>query len=284
VKRALVIGGDGTMGKALCRHLTHLGINVDSTSRREGAPLYLDMGKDVPGWIPPGKYDACFLFAAIAGMDECENHPNETHKINVERTVELAEKLAGTGCRLVFPSTSQVFDGSVPSPETDAPTCPSGEYGRQKAEAEIRLAALNKDIVIIRYAKVLPSLFPLLADWRKALENNEGITPFSDLNFAPVPLEFALEATTRIAAEGTAGIWHVSGTEDISYAQAAQWIAEDVGAPGALVTPVTTAESGKEVSPVKHSALGVNRLIRELDLIPPAGKETILNASKAHKG
>jgi len=271
------------MGKALCRHLTQLGINVDSTSRHEGAPLYLDMSDDLSGWAPPARYDACFLFAAIAGMDECENHPEKTHKINVERTVELAEKLVETGCRLVFPSTSQVFDGSVPSPETDAPTCPSGAYGRQKVEAETRLAALKKDIVIIRYAKILPLSFPLLAGWRKALENNEGITPFSDLNFAPLPLDFALEATTRIAAEGTAGIWHVSGTEDISYAQAARWIAEDVGAPGSLVTPVTAAESGKKTPPVKHSALGISRLIRELNMIPPSGMDTILNASKAHK-
>lgn len=268
------------MGRALCRQLKELGIRVDATSRRKDASHHLDMTEDLSDWTPPGQYDVCFLFAAIAQLDTCEKEPEKSRHINVEKTVDLAEKLIRNGCRIVFPSTSQVFDGTEPAPEIESPLSPAGEYGRQKAEAEARLLALDGEVFVIRYAKVLPPATPLLTAWRSALANGETITPFSDLHFAPVPLDFALEATLAIATQGKPGIWHISGAEDVSYAQAAQWVSDDAGASPSQVRPITIAESGANVTPIKFSMLGVARLKDELNITPPSVRQTILHASR----
>ena len=139
--------------------------------------------------------------------------------------------------------------------ETDEPTCPMTEYGRQKAEAEAALlapyaplasgapGASGGDVLVVRLTKVVTP-GDLFDQWRKDLLAGKTIRPFSDMPVAPVSLEAAATVLAELAATGASGIRHVSAPRDISYAEAARRLAERLGVSPDLVRPQTVAESG----------------------------------------
>lgn len=277
--RCIIIGGDSNLGTALRERLTAGGHSVLYTSRRTSAACHLDLSEDPSGWGVPGEFDAAYLFAAVCSMDAVEEQPESTRLINVEHTVRVAAKLVKAGCRVIFPSTSQVFDGTVPMPDGDTPTSPTSEYGRQKAEAERQLLAMGDSVAVIRYTKILQPGYPLFAKWRSSLRAGDEITPFSDLYFAPVSMDHAMEATMAVAESGKGGVWHVSAGEDLSYADAARIIAGHLKVDPELVRPVTIAESGAVIPAApSHAALDAGRLKAELGLAPQSVTETILGA------
>jgi len=275
--RFLIVGGDSTLGVGLRKQLEIGGHEVVVTSRRPGASFPLDLSKDISSWTLPGMFDAAFLFASVCSWEMVEKNPEASRKINVDNTVLLAEKILECGSRVVFPSTNQVFDGTLAFPTIDTPVTPVSEYGRQKSEAERKLLALGKGVAVVRFTKILSPSFPLFKKWRTALSCEEVIKPFSDLYFSPVSLKFSLEASIRIAEYGGDGIWHVSGKEDISYAEAARIIAQDMQVRASLVRPMTITESGLDIPAApSHTALDVSRLVNEIGMTPPLVNAVLL--------
>jgi dTDP-4-dehydrorhamnose reductase len=278
--RFLVIGGDSTLGGGVCARLEADGHAVAVTSRRPGSALPLDLAGDLSGWKPPEGLHTAFLFAAACSIDDCERSPRATRRINVENTVLLARRLLEAGCRIVFPSSSLVFDGKVPLPAEDASRSPVTEYGRQKSEAEEALLGLGEGVSVIRYTKVVTLPMPLLADWRRQLVAGGTVTSFEDMYFAPVTLDFAVKATVRAALCPGGGVWHISAETEMSYADAARLIAWDAGVDSNLVKGCMVCSTGRKLPVLRYAALGIARLRRELGLLPPALAATVLGAAR----
>lgn len=78
--------------------------------------------------------------AALSNTWYCEQHPEESHKYNVQGTVKVAKACKRIGARLIFMSSDQVYNG-IPSSgankEEDA-LQPVSIYGQHKLEAEQR--------------------------------------------------------------------------------------------------------------------------------------------------
>jgi dTDP-4-dehydrorhamnose reductase len=90
--------------------------------------------------------------SAIASSQYCNDHPDECHRINVVGTEHVARACGETGCKLIFLSTEQVFNGNTsngPYDEEQTPE-PAGEYGKSKLLAEQVVAGLCRDHVILR--------------------------------------------------------------------------------------------------------------------------------------
>ncbi|XXJ20103.1 SDR family oxidoreductase [Desulfovibrio caledoniensis] len=278
--RFLVIGGDSTLGGGVQARLEADGHEVAATSRRAGSALPLDLAGDVTEWTPPEGLHTAFLFAAACSIEECERAPGATRRINVDNTVLLARRLLDAGCRVVFPSSSLVFDGTVPLPAESTPRSPVTEYGRQKGEAEVALLGLGEGVSVIRYTKVVTFPMPLLAGWGRQLAAGETVRPFEDMYFAPVPLDFAVNATVRAAYCPGGGIWHVSAETEMSYADAVRLIARDAGADENLIKGCTVASTGRNLPAPRYAALSIARLRRGLGLQPPSLASTVLVAAR----
>lgn len=93
--------------------------------------------------------------AAIADIDFCEAHKNEATEVNAEVTRNLAEYCNGTGAKLVFTSTDNVYDGERGHYDEDDPTAPINFYGKTKVEGEGRVASMTAPWVIARVALVM---------------------------------------------------------------------------------------------------------------------------------
>ena len=198
--------------------------------------------------------------------------------MNVEGTLALARRLAERDALVVFPSTNLVFDGARPFPPADAPLNPQTEYGRQKAEVEHALRELPRH-AIVRFTKVLGPGAALLSGWADALRRGVAVHPFADMQMAPVPLAFAVEALLRVGAAAVEGVVQVSAAGDISYAAAARHVARSVQADEQLVQPILAAKSGLQLEHLPaHTTLDATRLAQTLGLAPPDARVAIERA------
>ncbi len=269
---ALVVGADGQIGGEVVRLLHDSGRRTWATvvTRTPGKnERHLDLSRDVIDLQSPPASEA-FLCAAVTSMEQCRKDPAGSRRVNVDNTVALADRIGRAGGFVVFPSTSQVFDGRQPLWRADEPSCPVTEYGRQKAEAERLLAALGDRVAIVRLTKVLGPGNPLVMGWVRALWHGETIRPFSNMVMAPVPLSFAAEVLVRVGERRLSGVTQVSADRDVSYAEAAFHVARVLGVSSRLVQPVTVESSGiaLEANP-RHTTLDTTRLREEVGMVPP---------------
>ncbi|NLI76237.1 MAG: sugar nucleotide-binding protein [Candidatus Riflebacteria bacterium] len=278
----LVIGAEGFLGGALARHLAATG-PAPLTTRQEppsGASpgLVLDLGRDdVAAWPVPAGVGRAFVCAAVSSIDRCARDPETTRRINVTHTLALSRRLSAARVRIVYPSTSQVFDGLDPRPAPTGPVNPPTEYGRQKAEVERGILALPEaPHAVVRLAKVFGPASVLVADWTRRLRLGEEIRPFTDLVLAPISLTHAVRVLVAVAGHPTGGIWQFSGREDLSYAEFAARLARHLGCPARLVRPVASADAGVDLGHLpRHATLDSTRVAQELGIPGPGPDEVI---------
>lgn len=269
--RWLVVGVDGLIGGALVTALAASGRSVTGTTRRKDtthAPL--DLAADPGEWtLPPG--DIAILCAAATRIADCEANPGLTARINVEAPRALAERLWARGCFVVFLSSSGVFDGVSELPTPATPPLATNAYGRQKVVAETALlaAARGRGLAIIRPTKVLSAATPLLSEWDTALASGHSITPHAWRSMAPLHRDAATAGILAIAAARESGIWHLSGAEDVNYAEFALRWAAVRGYPLALVVP----QAGSNSAP--RARLDMSATTRRFGIAAPTVATTI---------
>ena len=129
----LIVGADSMVGSALITRLRQTGARVlGTTRRRENVSeecLHLDLADNVQQWRPPQPVDVAILCAGVTALQACKNNPTESAKINVAGLTQLARNLFRDGAFVIYLSTNQVFDGSVPFRSAHDPRCPVTEYG-----------------------------------------------------------------------------------------------------------------------------------------------------------
>ena len=283
--RALIIGIDGTIGRALGDALAADGATVYGTTRREASAaagdrrIRLDLAAPNAADVPLPEVDVAVFCAAMARFADCREQPELTYRVNVATPLPLARRIVAAGARIVLLSTSAVFDGSLPHRREDDVACPTTAYGRLKAEAEAGFLGLGAAAAVLRLTKIVTPDMPLLAGWVAALSARCPVEAFADLRFCPLVLEDAVDALLAVIREGTGGVWHVSGSNDISYAEAARHLAKSHGADLRLVRQTRACEHGIPADEIlTHTSLDTARLTALTGFRPPT-PETVLDAT-----
>jgi dTDP-4-dehydrorhamnose reductase len=270
---ALVVGADSLVGAEVARAFRATGVPVFGTTRRSdsvgGQRLYLDLA-DTERFVCPPEVDVAIIAAALTPYSRCETDP-QAEQVNVFGPARLAARLAARGVFCIFLSSNTVFGGERPFCGEEEPVSPAFPYAAQKALAERALGdALDENphsYCIVRLTKVLaPSVSPL-PDWHRQLATGNAIQPFSDLVFAPVSRQFVAASLRRIADARVPGRFHLSGEDNVSYAEFAQSLVATMGLPAERVQP-TTAEAAGVKTPFqpRFSALAMPRTGRELGI------------------
>ena len=284
----LVVGGDGTLGRALVAAARAGPVAVCHTTRRGnscGQSIFqLDLAEPEAQWrLPEQQFSTVFLSAGVTSIQTCEAHPELTRRINVSQPLLLAQRLWDQGAFVVCLSSSTVFDGKTPFAKPTDLTEPLSEYGRQKQALEHGLLALGERVAIIRLSKVIAPNNALFSGWRRDLLSGQVIRPFSDMAVAPVSLPFAVAAVHHIARARDAGLHQISAAADASYADLANHMAAVLQAPAGLVCPRSVAGTHVGFWP-KFAALDCSALARLGFVAPPAFKavdQFMMDASDA---
>lgn len=150
----------------------------------------------------------------------------EDASVNVEGSENVARAAAAVGARLVHLSTDLVFDGRKGGPyvEEDPPS-PVTEYGRGKAEAELRVAREHPEALIVRTSLLYGGIEPSV---QERMAHDPSITFFDDEIRCPVQVGDLAAALLELAALDVSGPLHVAGAEAVSRAAFAELLA---GAP-----------------------------------------------------
>lgn len=135
-KKILITGSSGFLGSRLAYFFrdrydlllpTHAELNV---SHEEAVRAYLEEHRP----------EAVIHCAALSNTWYCEQHPEESHRVNVQGTVRMAKACKLTGAKLVFMSSDQVYNGTpmLGALQEEVALQPVNVYGRHKLEAEQR--------------------------------------------------------------------------------------------------------------------------------------------------
>ncbi len=134
--KILITGGSGFLGSRLALYLkdryelllpTHTELNI---SREEAVKAYMEENRP----------EIVLHCAALSNTWYCENHAEESHRVNVQGTVRIAKACKLFGAKLIFMSSDQVYNATPLSgllKEEDV-LQPVNIYGQHKVEAEQR--------------------------------------------------------------------------------------------------------------------------------------------------
>lgn len=144
----LITGSTGFLGSRLAYYLkdkyvlllpTHSELNI---SREEAVKSY--MAAHCP--------DVVLHCAALSNTWYCEQHPDESHRVNVQGTVKMAKACKHTGAKFIFMSSDQVYNGTpmLGPLKENVSLQPINVYGRHKLEAEQRAQWNNPEAIGLR--------------------------------------------------------------------------------------------------------------------------------------
>jgi dTDP-4-dehydrorhamnose reductase len=274
--RVLIIGIDSVIGQALGEALTARGDTIFGTTRRAATVdgrrrLWLDLERIEALQTALPAADIAVFCAAKARYAECRLDPVLARGLNVEATVGLARRLVDQGSRVLLLSTSAVFDGSHPRRRAEEPTGAASLYGSLKAEAEAGVLALGRAAAVFRLTKLVTPRMPLFTGWMFALAGGRNIRAFTDLRFCPLSLGHLVPALLAAIDDRGDGIYQVSGSDDITYADAARHIAFRIGAAPHLIEAVRAVDNGIPPEEIlAHTSLDTSRLSALTDFQPPS--------------
>jgi dTDP-4-dehydrorhamnose reductase len=277
--RILVIGIDSAIGGKLTAALLTRGHRVIGTTRNtrninNPNVIFLDLASNDEPMLP--ETDAAVVCAAMARFEECHNQPELAYRVNVEAPVAIANQLAPRGTRVLLLSTSAVFDCYEPLRKADSIRAPRSVYGRLKMQAESRLLEKGQGSAVLRLTKVLNSGAGILTKWIDDLAIGKEIRAFEDHRFCPLPLCAAVDAIAAIIGSGESGLFQLSGANDISYFEAALYLASRLGRPPRKVIAVSAEANGcliDEITP--YTSLDTSRLSQMTGFMPPRAFDVI---------
>jgi dTDP-4-dehydrorhamnose reductase len=272
----MVIGGTGLVGNALIRAWAARGVEVSGATyhcHASGGFLQLDMQDEarVRELLERHRPAVVAVPAANPYVDYCELHPEETRKVNVDGTLNVARACRDAGARMIFYSSDYVYDGAKGVyTEEDAP-CPMNEYGRQKAEAERGVLAADPRNLVIRTSGAYgwqwePKNFVLQI--RNRLSAGETMRVADDLRYNPTYVENLAEITAELVAAGASGIFHVVGAEEIVRFEFASRAARAFGLDAGLLQPISSAQLGSPTPRPKSSSLRTDKVRAAVSVHP----------------
>lgn len=135
-KKILITGSSSFLGSRLAYYYrnkydlllpTHNELNV---SREDMVKAYLEEQRP----------EVVIHCAALSHTGYCEQHPEESHRTNVQGTVRMAKACKQTGAKLIFMSSDHVYNGTPlrGALKEEVALQPVNVYGRHKLEAEQR--------------------------------------------------------------------------------------------------------------------------------------------------
>ncbi len=146
-----------------------------------------------------------------------------------ETTVDGAENVARAafeiGARLVHLSTDVVFDGRKGSPYVEEnAVCPVTEYGRAKAEAELRVVAACPAALVVRTSLIVggPGFTP---SKHEQVALDPAMTFYDDEIRCPIQVGDLAAALLELAELDVGGVLHVAGADAVSRADLAELVA-----------------------------------------------------------
>jgi dTDP-4-dehydrorhamnose reductase len=274
VTRWLVTGAAGMLGRDLTTLLAARNEEFTALTR---ADLDITDAAATAAAVKAAGPDVVVNCAAWTAVDAAEDHEAQALAVNGFGAANLAAACASVGALLVHPSTDYVFDGNAASPYAeDAPTQPTGAYGRTKLAGEQAVRdALPHASYIVRTAWLYGAHGKNFVKTMLRLAGN-GTAPgvVADQHGQPTwTADVAAQVCALITTSAPAGVYHATSAGQTTWFGFAEEIfrlysasaAADQGGKSERARlaprPITSAEFPTPTKRPAYSVLGHDALL-----------------------
>lgn len=239
-RRVLVVGGWGLVGEQLSRVLAYYKRNKEyyfvvsrsyhkmSKSSFYDRPCYISLASFTTFGLALAKVkpDLVYICAGITDVDKCEDS-REAFDVNLTGTLAFVKACQSRGIRVVFYSSSYVFDGinKYAYSETDIPN-PINRYGQYKYEVEKQVLD-RQDGLVIRTVGVFGDGGKNFKS--RVLASGGVFYAPTDQYMNPIHANDLAKLSVEIEQTGYSGIIHIAGNCVISKFEWAKGIRREAG-------------------------------------------------------
>ena len=287
--KILVIGGSGVIGWNFIQYLrgkadiefTYLkntiddkGICLDITQKDHTIKLITQINPDI-----------VINTAAITNVDLCETNNNLANSINVQGTSNIIEGCKKINSKIVYVSTSFVFDGKKSQYHEDDTPHPSTYYGFTKFQGEELVKQSGLSHIILRtdqpYCWIekwqhMNSVIRALDNLRSGRTHNEVADWYNTPTYVP---DF-VQAAWKLLQDDEVGIYHLTGPEFINRYDWSLNIADIFGLNKDLIKPITSDSLNLPAKRVNVN-LDNNKIIKKTGIQMSGIKDGLLEMYKS---
>lgn len=200
--------------------------------------------------------------AGLTNVDACEADPDLARRMNVGLARNVAMAARAVSATLIHVSTDHLFAGERPLVEESEEPRPLNVYGRTKADAEMAVADLAPDALIVRtnFFGWGTSIRSSLSDWvLDSLAERRVVGMFTDVHFTPIVISSLVDAILTLATQRVGGILNVAGSERLSKYDFGRRLALEFGYPESLVQRRTVSDAGLVASRPRDMSLDTSK-------------------------
>lgn len=284
LKKILLFGKDGQVGRALCEALANK-YQLVAVGKNE---LNLENIKLINQIIEDVNPDYLINAAAYTKVDQAEDENLLAVSINKVASEVMAKKTNSLGIPMIFYSTDYIFDGSNSSPykEDDKPN-PISFYGSTKLQGENVVRENNPKHIILRTSWVFsPHGNNFVKTIVKLSKSKSALNVVSDQQGCPTSSRWIAESTSKILnklqEKKCYGTYHVvcdGVTNWFTFAQNILLMLEKKSYEKKLefnqLTPIKSDKYPSKAKRPKNSVLSYQKLKSLLDINPPSWKNEL---------
>jgi len=280
--KILITGRQGQVALALQQRLGDLGELIVLGRDR----LDLADTAQIRQQVRTHRPDLIINAAAHTAVDQAESEPEAAFAINAIAPGVLAEEASALGIPLIHYSTDYVFDGSKPTPYTEADTPnPLSVYGRSKLAGEQAIAGAGGEHLILRTSWVYSNHGRnFLLTLQRLLQEKPQMRIVADQIGAPTWAGTLANSTRALierwhaAKAGEWGVYHLSAQGETSWFGFAEAIAAQLRAEGKACAELEAIPSSAYPTPAKrplNSRLDCHRLQQQWHVSQPQWQDAL---------
>lgn len=259
VQPLLIIGANGTLGRAFARICERRGIPYRTLTRQQ---LDICREQDVRQIVREIRPWAIINSAGYVRVDDAERESDLCFQYNVQGPKNLAVVAAELNIPLMHFSSDLVFDGSQQVPYVESHTVsPLNVYGQSKAESEKFLTEIHDRSLILRTSSFFGPwdqhnfVYLLL----KAIHEGRPFAAASDVTISPTYVPDLVDTSLDLLLDGETGILHLTNRGHVTWAGLAKLATEMYGKKQAEIIAMPSTEMGYSAKRPLFSALDSER-------------------------
>ena len=144
-----------------------------------------------------------------------------------------------------------------------------------KAAGEQALLSYGERHTILRMTKVLSPGEGIFSQWVDQLKSGKDIEAICDHFFCPISIENVTSAISALLNTHLPGIVHISGERDISYFDAALFLARNLVSLSNVHSITASSINITNDQITRYTSLSVKRILEIIDFVPPHPFETL---------
>lgn len=285
----LIVGASGLIGGALLNEALRKKHNALGTSYKQNLsdPNFTttDINSDdsVAKTFSQFKPDVVYACAALANVDYCQTHPEESRATNYDGIKRIANFCNEFNSRLVFLSTDYVFDGKKGPYTEEATPSPINFYGEHKLLAEQYVKANSKNHLIVRTTitfgneRVEKNFYLVL---KSKLSQGQLMKVPTDQFGSPSYNKSIAKALVELGDNDLQGVLNISSDSFLSRFEFALLIARIFDLNKDLIVPVTTPELNQAATRPMKAGLKIDKAKSILKTKLMSAEEALLDLKK----